>query len=215
MNRSIVFRDVQPSPNRIVSVGTEARIMTHTVGRDTIALPAKLKLRDGTRVLFRLVQPEDRNDLLQGFEKLSMGSRRYRFLTPIRKLSERQVKSLIEVDQLDHVAIGVKDIGKPGKPGIAIGRFVRLEDEPATAEFAVTVIDEYQNRGLGTLLTRFLMQAAGERGIEVLRGFLLDDNQAMIRLLERFGANLKRESGNVLQADLPVAPTAGTTNERG
>ena len=178
--------------------------MTKTIQTEAIVFPLKTKLRDGTKVLIRPLQRSDRNDLIRGFAKLSMGSRRFRFLSPIRKLSEYHLKSLIEVDQLNHVAIGVKDIGRLGKPGIAIGRFVRLEDEPTIAEFAITVSDEYQNRGIGTLLTRLLMRVAFERGIEILRGFLLDDNLAMMRLLESFGARIKRETGNVLQADLPV-----------
>ena len=178
--------------------------MSKTIGPNTLIFPLKTKLPDGTRVLIRLLRPEDRAELVRGFEKLSMDSRRFRFMTPIRKLSQYQLSSLIEVDQQHHVAIGVRDIGSPGKPGIAIGRFVRLEEEPKTAEFAITVIDEYQNRGLGTLLTEILLKAAYERGIEVLRGFLLDDNGIMIKLLEHFGARIKRESGNVLRADLPV-----------
>jgi len=178
--------------------------MTETIQTEAIVFPLKTKLRDGTKVLIRPLQRSDRNDLIRGFAKLSMGSRRFRFLSPIRKLSEYHLKSLIEVDQLNHVAIGVKDIGRLGKPGIAIGRFVRLEDEPTIAELAITVSDEYQNRGIGTLLTRLLMRVAFDRGIEVLRGFLLDDNLAMMRLLESFGARIKRETGNVLQADLPV-----------
>ena len=178
--------------------------MTETIQTEAIVFPLKTKLRDGTKVLIRPLQRSDRNDLIRGFAKLSMGSRRFRFLSPIRKLSEYHLKSLIEVDQLNHVAIGVKDIGRLGKPGIAIGRFVRLEDEPTIAEFAITVSDEYQNRGIGTLLTRLLMRVAFDRGLEILRGFLLDDNLAMMRLLESFGARIKRETGNVLQADLPV-----------
>ncbi|MCK5008381.1 MAG: GNAT family N-acetyltransferase [Spirochaetales bacterium] len=178
--------------------------MTETVQTEAIVFPIRTKLQDGTKMLIRPLQRSDRNDLIRGFSMLSMGSRRFRFLTPIRKLSEYQLKSLIEVDQLNHVAIGVKDIGRLGKPGIAIGRFVRLEDEPTIAEFALTVSDEYQNRGIGKLLTRLLMRVARERGIQVLRGFLLDDNLAMIRLLESFGARTKRETGNVLQSDLPV-----------
>jgi RimJ/RimL family protein N-acetyltransferase len=185
-------------------MSTDTETMTKTTEQSTVVFPLKTKLRDGTRILIRPLQPDDRADLIHGFEKLSMDSRRFRFLTPIHKLSKYQLSSLIEVDQLKHVAIGVKDIGRPGKPGIAIGRFVRLEEEPHTAEFAVTVIDEYQNRGLGTLLIELLMKEAHQRGIEILRGFLLDDNRTMIRLLEHFGARMKRESGNMLQADLPV-----------
>ena len=175
-----------------------------TAERTAPLFPLKSKLHDGTRILVRPLQLEDRADLIRGFEKLSMGSRRYRFMTPIHKLSNYQLKSLIEVDNLNHVALGVKDIGRRGKPGIAIARFVRLEEKSRIAEFAITVIDEYQNRGLGTLLLEILMKTAQDRDIDTLRGFLLDDNSAMIQLLDRFGAHIKRESGNVLQADLPT-----------
>jgi RimJ/RimL family protein N-acetyltransferase len=167
--------------------------------------PIEKKLPDGTKLLIRPLEPGDRNDLLRGFEKLSLDSRRFRFFTPIRKLSEYQIKSLVEVDQMNHVAIGAKDIGRAGSPGIAIARFVRYEADSPIAEFAVTVTDEYQNRGVGSLLMQLLIEAARDRGIKVLRGFVLEDNLAMIRLLDRFDAQLKRESGNVMQADIPVA----------
>ena len=189
-------------------MGTDTKIMIESNGGDRLVFPIKTRLRDGTKVLIRPLRSTDRDDLVHGFEKLSFGSRRFRFLSPIHKLSRHQLSSLIDVDQLKHVAIGIKDISRLGKPGIAVGRFVRLDEEPGTAEFAVTVIDEYQNRGLGTLLIGLLVKAARERGVEVLRGYLLDDNLAMIRLLERFGAAVKRESGNVLQTDLPVDPSS-------
>jgi RimJ/RimL family protein N-acetyltransferase len=185
-------------------MSTGIEMNTKTAERTAPVFPLKTKLPDGTKILIRPLQREDRSDLVRGFEKLSMGSRRFRFLTPIHKLSEYQLSSLFEVDNLNHVAIGVKDIGRRDKPGIAVARFVRLKEQSPTAEFAITVIDEYQNRGLGTLLLEILMKTARDRGIDVLRGFLLDDNLAMIRLLERYGTTIKRESGNVLQADLPV-----------
>jgi GNAT superfamily N-acetyltransferase len=180
--------------------------MNITTQLEPVVFSLKTRLRDGTRILVRPLQLEDTADLLRGFEKLSLSSRRFRFLSPIRKLSKYQLTSLVEVDQINHVAIGVKDIGRSGKPGIAVGRFVRMEEDPCTAEFAVTVIDEYQGRGLGTLLIDLLMEAARKRGIEFLRGFLLEDNHVMIRLLERAGARIRRDAGNVLQADLAVNP---------
>jgi RimJ/RimL family protein N-acetyltransferase len=185
-------------------MGTGVEMATKTAEPAAIVFPLKTELRDGTRILIRPLQLEDQVDLVRGFEKLSMDSRRFRFLSPIHKLSKYQLKTLIEVDNLHHVALGVKDIGRRGKPGIAVARFVRLDEVSRTAEFAITVIDEYQNRGLGTLLLELLMSTARDRGIVVLRGFLLDDNRTMIRLLERFGAIIKRESGNVLQADVKI-----------
>jgi RimJ/RimL family protein N-acetyltransferase len=202
---------VQPSLINIVWMGNDDDMITKSSEPNAPVFPLRTKLRDDTKILIRPLQLEDRADLVRGFEKLSIDSRRFRFLSPIHKLSKYQLKALIEVDNLNHVALGVKDIGRRGKPGIAVARFVRLEEVSGTAEFAITVIDEYQNRGLGTLLLEILMSTARDRGIDVLRGFLLDDNLAMIRLLERHGVTFKREAGNVLTADLPVAAACPST----
>jgi RimJ/RimL family protein N-acetyltransferase len=172
--------------------------------RQAETFPWKTELADGTRVLIRPLTPQDRRELVEGFTKLSLRSRRLRFASPFRKLTEAQLDSLLAVDQTNHVAFGVRDIGRPERPGIAVCRFVRLQGEPDTAEFAVTVLDEYQHRGLGGLLCRLLMSAAAEQGLRVLRGYLLADNAAMIRLLERFGARLHREGGNMLRAEIDL-----------
>jgi acetyltransferase len=72
------------------------------------------------------------------------------------------------------------------------------------AEFAITVVDEYQRRGLGTLLLQLLLSAAQALQVRTLRGFLLADNLAMLSLLQKFGANSRRAWDNTLSADLPV-----------
>jgi len=170
----------------------------------TMTYPRKTELSDGTPVLIRPLEPGDRRELVEGFRKLSYQSRRRRFASPLRRLTRDQLDFLLKIDQVNHVAFGVRDIGHPERPGIAVGRFVRLKGEPDTAEFAVTVIDAYQNRGLGGLLCRLLMSAAAEQGLRVMRGYVLEDNAVMIALLRRFGARLLRESGSMLRAEISL-----------
>ena len=166
------------------------------------------RLQDGTRLLVRTLRPSDREDLLAGFARLSFASRRFRFLSPIRKLTAAQARDLTEVDQLNHVAIAARELGRAGKPGIGVARFVRTEQDPAVAEFAITVIDDYQNRGLGTLLLQLLLAAAPMVGLSTLRGFVLADNTRMLRLLEKFGASFLRAADGTLVADVPVPGVA-------
>ena len=78
----------------IVEVNTGTKMTAKTVELTEPIFPLKTKLRDGTRILIRPLQAEDRADLVRGFEKLSIGSRRFRFLTPIHKLSEYQLTRL-------------------------------------------------------------------------------------------------------------------------
>ena len=168
------------------------------------SLHRRARLRDGTPILVRNLRPNDAEELVRGFARLSVGSRRFRFLSPLHKLSPEQVHELTDVDQHDHVAIAARDESRPDHPGIGVARFVRLEQEPEVAEFAITVIDDYQHRGLGTLLLKLLLKAAQAMQVRTLRGFLLADNLAMIQLLRKFDATWRRAGDNTLRADLPV-----------
>ena len=168
------------------------------------SLRRRARLRDGTPILLRTLRPEDREELVRGFARLSASSRRFRFLAPLHKLTTNQVRELTEVDQRDHVAIAAMDESRPDHPGIGVARFVRLEQDPEVAEFAITVIDEYQRRGLGTLLLKLLLSAARTVGVRTLRGFLLADNLGMIQLLKKFGAGFRRAWDNTLSVDLSV-----------
>jgi GNAT superfamily N-acetyltransferase len=161
------------------------------------SLHRHVRLQDGTPILVRNLRPGDAEELLRGFARLSAGSRRFRFLSPLHKLSPKQVHELTDVDQHDHVAIAARDESRPDHPGIGVARFVRLEQDPEVAEFAITVIDDYQRRGLGTLLLKALR-------VRTLRGFLLADNLAMLQLLRKFGATMVRAWDNTLRADLIV-----------
>jgi RimJ/RimL family protein N-acetyltransferase len=172
------------------------------------SLHLRARLRDGTPVLVRTLQPEDREELLRGFARLSACSRRFRFLSPLHKLSPEQARHLTEVDQYNHVAIAARDESRPDHPGIGVARFVRLEQDPRVAEFAITVIDEYQHRGLGTLLLKLLLKAAQALQVRTLRGFLLADNLAMLHLLRKFEATWRRAWDNTLGVDLPVPQPA-------
>ena len=183
--------------------------MSGQVTLKRFSLHRRARLRDGTPILLRTLQPEDREDLVRGFARLSASSRRFRFLAPLHKLTSAQVRELTEVDQRDHVAIAARDESRPDHPGIGVARFVRLEQEPEVAEFAITVIDDYQHRGLGTLLLKLLLKAAQAMQVRTLRGFLLADNLAMLQLLRKFEATWRRAWDNTLRADLPVAQAAG------
>jgi RimJ/RimL family protein N-acetyltransferase len=168
------------------------------------SLHRRARLRDGTPILLRTLRPEDREELVRGFARLSAASRRFRFLAPLHKLTSSQVRELTEVDQWNHVAIAAMDESRPDHPGIGVARFVRLEQDPQVAEFAITVIDEYQRRGLGTLLLKLLLSAARTVGVRTLRGFLLADNLVMLQLLHKFEATFRRAWNNSLSVDLPV-----------
>jgi RimJ/RimL family protein N-acetyltransferase len=168
--------------------------------------PIETTLRDGTRVRIRQVEPDDREDLVEGFDKLSTRSRYLRFHSAIEELSPAQLDYLTQVDQVDHVAWVAIDLDDPSEPGIGVARFVRLDDEPQVAEAAVTVLDAYQGRGLGTLLLQVLASAARARDIDVFRAYVLGDNRRMLSVLDRLGPTSRARQDGVYQIDVDLGP---------
>lgn len=160
-------------------------------------------LEDGTNVELRLVRPEDKALFVAGFAQLSTEARYLRFFTGKDHLSKSELEYFTEMDGERHFAIGA--VGPEG--GVGVARFIRLDDEPDVAEFAVTIIDDMQRKGLGRVLYERLIAAARERGIKHLRGLILRQNRGMLALVENQGATRELD-GDALIVDLPVHEVA-------
>lgn len=143
------------------------------------------ELKDGTRVLLRVMRPEDGPLLRRGFERLSAESRYLRFMGTKAELSDADLEALTALDGADRFAIGAIRADTEGgeTEGLGVARFARLPADPEVAEAAVTVVDEAQGQGLGSLLLRRLAAAARERGVQRFCGDVLSANATMRRLL--------------------------------
>jgi GNAT superfamily N-acetyltransferase len=166
-------------------------------------------LRDGTEVVLGPVTPDDRQRMVDGLKRLSPQSRYLRFFTGLREFTPAQLDYFTHVDQVDHVAWGAQDPNKPGRPGMGLARFARLADRTGTAEFAVTVVDDYQRKGLGSLLLAVLYAAAERRGIDRLTALVLPDNDTMFNWMESLGGQVRIEATGY-EIDLPVGDRPGT-----
>ena len=175
-------------------------------------------LSDGQKVHLRLMRPSDKELLSAGFERLSPDSRYARFMAPKARLSERELRYLTEVDGVDHFAMGAvrRHLVSPDE-GVGSARFVRVAGEPDTAEPAVTVIDSFQGKGLGSILLQRLIEAAWERDIRWFRSELLAENKASKRMMEALSPEVQfRASGDgALVATIPVPEPDRTPTEPG
>ena len=171
-------------------------------------------LRDGSRVLVRPVRPDDRELLLDGFERLGPESRYQRFLAPMAALTEEDITYLTEVDHHDHEALAAID--EESGDGVGVARFIRCADRSDTAEAAVTVIDDWQGRGVGTALLDLLAARARTEGVVRFTALLLAENRDMLEVLEAIGPLhvVDRQSGTIeIEAELP--PNGAGSHLRG
>lgn len=161
-------------------------------------------LRDGTPVVLRSIRPSDRERLAAAFDRLSPASRYLRFHTELDRLSEAQLDFLTRVDHHDHEAVVALDPAAPDRPGLGVARYVRDADEPSVAEAAITVADEHQGRGVGTVLLGALAARARAAGIRAFRSYVLDDNAMMLRVFDDLGAHRTRDEAGPWRVDLAL-----------
>ncbi len=177
--------------------------------------PVEVTLRDGTTIAVRPLVPEDRELIAAAFERLSPRSRYLRFFSPVPRLTKGMLDRLVDVDHERHVAlVAVHD-------GACIGvvRYVVDHRDPTLADFAITVIDAHQGRGLGRALTTAMARVAYARGVRRLTLDIHPENRVMQGLARSLGAQLRLQDGalsGTLQLPLaePVQPPAALGSGR-
>jgi GNAT superfamily N-acetyltransferase len=169
------------------------------------------ELADHSRVLVRPLQLSDRHELAIGYEHLSAEARRLRFFTAPSRLSDADLEYLTNLDYHDHFAWAAFAIDERGQPGIGVARYIRDPTQPNHAEVAVTVLDDYQHRGLGTLLLEMLADHARRNGITTFVSHILWDNREILETLAAAGARIEPEEPGVARVAIEIpAPESPT-----
>jgi GNAT superfamily N-acetyltransferase len=188
------------TPHHAVMLSTPQLVST------TAAPVPEIVVCGGLTLQLRPIRPSDKDGLQRGFDRLSPTSRYRRFLAPMNQLPADMVVRFTEIDYVDHFAWVALDARRPADPGVAVARYIRLPDAPHSADVAVTVVDEYQGRGVGSLLLRMLCLTAYRNGIERFSSLVLWENLPMRRMLTGLGARFDRDGDGVLSFELDLGP---------
>lgn len=144
------------------------------------------RLPNGTDVTIRPIRPEDA-DLEQEFTKnLSQESRYFRFMQSLQELSPTMLVRLTQIDydrEMALVAVTEQD-GKECELGTA--RYA-INPDGESCEFALVISDQWQHRGIAQRLMTSLMDAARTKGLKVMQGDVLTNNQNMLKLMNKLG----------------------------
>lgn len=137
--------------------------------------------------------PTDAAALRQGFTELSPESRRARFLVPLNDLDPAMLRRLVaDVDQEAHVALVLVALPFDGdEEPVGVGRLVQYGDDPTTAELAVTVADDWQGKGVGSVLAAALV-AVRPAQVTTLVTEVAVGNNASLAMLRRLGPTRTR-----------------------
>jgi acetyltransferase len=153
--------------------------------------------KEGETFLIRPIRPEDEPKVVAFHGKLSEESVYFRYFRAFQLSQRVQHERLTRMCFVDYdrtIALVTEwENPETGEEEIvAIGRLTRLPD-PEEAEFAILVRDDFQGRGLGTILLKRLLQFGRDEGIRHVNAYMLGSNKGMIAVCKRLGFKTKRE----------------------
>lgn len=149
-----------------------------------------VKLADGTEIHLRAIRPEDEpawKDLLRRSSTESLW-KRFRYL--FKEATHEMASRFCFIDYDREVALCAEVVHEVEPLLIAVARLVADPDHQA-ADYGVHVVDDFQHRGLGRLLTEKCIEIGRRWGLAQVTGETTTDNIAMIRIFRSLGFQLE------------------------
>jgi acetyl coenzyme A synthetase (ADP forming)-like protein len=169
---------------------------------------AEAILRDGSSIHIRAIQPDDKDRLVAHFARLSAQSVYFRFFSAKKRLTDEELARFTEVDFVRHAAL-VATLGQASEERIiGVGRYTVVDGPAKRAELAFAVADEFQGRGVGTLLLEHLAPIARAHGITEFEADVLGENNRMLEVFAESGFKVKRSiEDGIFHLAFPTAQT--------
>ncbi|MBN1637216.1 MAG: GNAT family N-acetyltransferase [Deltaproteobacteria bacterium] len=144
-------------------------------------------------IKFRPVKSTDERNIQDLIYSLPEQDMYTRFFQNLKNFSHKIAMPLAAIDYSDKMAIAAiigKEEPESKEELIAVGRYIR---DPVSnfAEVAFTVSNNYQNRGIGTYLLRYLIRIAKEANIKGFTADVLSRNTPMVKVFGKSGYTMK------------------------
>jgi len=156
-------------------------------------LQIKHHLKDGKLVLLRAIKPSDTEEMRRLFYRFSDTTVYYRYFSPLKMMPHEKMQQYANIDYRKTLSlVATTDIEGVEKI-IAEGRYSLREDIPNYADVAFVVDENYQGRGIASLILGMLVQEARSQGIKCFKADVITDNRSMLKVFEKSGLPLKAE----------------------
>jgi acetyltransferase len=188
LDARVVLRAARPEGSRY------GHLAIHPYPAD---LASREVMADGTALLIRPIRPEDAVLETAFVDGLSQESRQSRFQNALRHLTPAMLARFTQIDYDREMALIALEGPQGAEREVAVCRYVRLPDE-ATCEYAITVADDWQGRGLGGLMMARLIGIARARGLSTMEGWVLAANKPMLDLCTRLGFEQEPVPGDAM-----------------
>jgi acetyltransferase len=148
------------------------------------------RLPDGTRVFLRPLREADLKHAQEYFGGLSEESKYLRFMTPTPRLTPETLGAVIAALHEARAGITVAITQHGTEETLIGGARIVPTDRHGSCEFALSIVDEWQGRGLGTILMREAVRLARQLGYHRIEGSVLTINTKMLKVAQRLKFHL-------------------------
>ena len=148
--------------------------------------------KTGLEILLRPVKISDEPLLKDFFYSLSDQSMYRRFISQRKDMPHERLQDFVIIDYTKEMVI-LATRGDDIEEVVGIGQY-GIDEITHTAEVAFVVRDDYQNRGIGTELMKYLTYLAKRQGLLGFTAEVLTENRPMLALFEKMGFDIKKKS---------------------
>lgn len=153
-------------------------------------LVSSWQLADGTNVTIRPIRPEDAQLEQEFVRNLSEESRYFRFMNSVQELSTSMLVRFTQIDYSREMALIAVTMEHGKEVELGVTRFA-INPDGESCEFAIVVADKMRGKGLGQKLMNSLFDAARSKGLRVMQGEVLKNNESMLKLMSRLGFSIE------------------------
>ena len=167
------------------------------------ALAREIRLADETRLTVRPMRPDDAKMEFDFVSGLSESSRYFRFMNALRELSPAMLARFTQIDYDREMALVVVHGEAADARQIGVARYIANPDG-RSCEFAVVIADAWQRKGLASRLLSLLIEAARERALGQMMGYVMASNRPMLSLCEKLGFSVAADGGDATQMQVTL-----------
>jgi RimJ/RimL family protein N-acetyltransferase len=154
-------------------------------------LERHVTLRDGTKVLFRPLKPDDAKLYPDFLAEVTREDLRLRFFAAMRQVSPDLIDKLIHYDPAHAMAFVAIEEASGKLLGV-----VRLHDDKddVNGEFAILMRSHLKGHGLGWLMMKHMIAYAQEKSLETVHGQVLGENATMLQMCTELGFHVAEDA---------------------
>ncbi|MBN1497674.1 MAG: GNAT family N-acetyltransferase [Spirochaetes bacterium] len=150
------------------------------------------RTRTGFKLFMRPVRISDEDLIKDFFYSLSDQSLQRRFMTARKDVPHKMRQKFVVIDYTREIVILACIVKNDIEMVVGIGQYVKWEDRNY-ADIAFAVRDEYQGRGIGTVLLDYITALAKNEGLQGFTADVLGENKPMLHLFDKMGYHIDKK----------------------